>query len=82
MKFTEAQLEQAFISLLQEEQMTHLLGGNIRKAEFQGATQWSALRRSRCGLLICCRPPSEPHSLDILTAIVLLSLQLRFQSLT
>jgi type I restriction enzyme, R subunit len=35
MKFTEAQLEQAFIHLLQEEQMTHLVGGEVRKNEFQ-----------------------------------------------
>ena len=34
MKFTEAQLEQAFIHLLQEEQMTHLVGGEVRKNEF------------------------------------------------
>ncbi|RTY67677.1 type I restriction endonuclease subunit R [Flavobacterium sp. LB2P53] len=36
MKFTEAQLEKAFISLLQEEKMTHLAGGEVRKTEFNG----------------------------------------------
>ena len=35
MKFTEAQLEQAFIDLLQEEQMTHLVGGEVRKMSFK-----------------------------------------------
>ena len=39
MKFTEAQLEQAFIHLLQEEQMTHLVGGKVRKNEFQGVSE-------------------------------------------
>ena len=39
MKFTEAQLEQAFIDLLQEEQMTHLVGGEVRKNEFQGVEE-------------------------------------------
>jgi type I restriction enzyme R subunit len=39
MKFTEAQLEQAFIQLLQEEQMTHLVGGEVRKNEFQGVEE-------------------------------------------
>ena len=39
MKFTEAQLEQAFIHLLQEEQMTHLVGGEVRKNEFQGVSE-------------------------------------------
>lgn len=39
MKFTEAQLEQAFIDLLQEEQMTHLVGGEVRKNEFQGVSE-------------------------------------------
>lgn len=39
MKFTEAQLEQAFINLLQEEQMTHHVGGEIRKVEFQGVNE-------------------------------------------
>ncbi|TRX31634.1 type I restriction endonuclease subunit R [Flavobacterium sp. ZT3R18] len=36
MKFTESQLEKAFISLLQEEKMTHLAGGEVRKTEFNG----------------------------------------------
>ena len=39
MKFTEAQLEQAFIHLLQEEQMTHLVGGEVRKIEFDGVSE-------------------------------------------
>lgn len=39
MKFTEAQLEQAFIHLLQDEQMTHLVGGEVRKNEFQGVEE-------------------------------------------
>lgn len=39
MKFTEAQLEQAFIHLLQEEEMTHLVGGEVRKNEFQGVSE-------------------------------------------
>lgn len=39
MKFTEAQLEQAFIHLLKEEQMTHLIGGEVRKNEFQGVNE-------------------------------------------
>jgi len=39
MKFTEAQLEQAFIDLLQDEQMTHLVGGEVRKNEFQGVSE-------------------------------------------
>lgn len=39
MKFTEAQLEQAFIHLLQEEQMTHIVGGEVRKNEFQGVSE-------------------------------------------
>ena len=39
MKFTEAQLEQAFIHLLQEEQMSHLVGGEVRKNEFQGVSE-------------------------------------------
>jgi type I restriction enzyme R subunit len=39
MKFTESQLEQAFIHLLQEEQMTHLVGGEVRKNEFQGVSE-------------------------------------------
>lgn len=36
MKFTESQLEKAFISLLQEEKMTHLAGGEVRKTEYNG----------------------------------------------
>lgn len=39
MKFTESQLELAFINLLQEEQMTHLVGGQVRKVEFNGAAE-------------------------------------------
>jgi type I restriction enzyme R subunit len=39
MKFTESQLEKAFISLLQEERMTHLAGGDVRKAEFNGLSE-------------------------------------------
>ena len=39
MKFTEAQLEQAFISLLQEEKMTHLVGAEVRKAEYDGVSE-------------------------------------------
>ena len=39
MKFTEAQLEKAFISLLQEEKMTHLAGGEVRKIEFNGLSE-------------------------------------------
>ena len=39
MKFTEAQLEQAFISLLQEEKMTHLVGGEVRKTEHNGTAE-------------------------------------------
>ncbi len=33
MKFTEAQLEQAFIHLLQKEEMQHVLGNDLRKSE-------------------------------------------------
>lgn len=33
MKFTEAQLEQAFIHLLKEEEMEHVLGNDLRKTE-------------------------------------------------
>ena len=33
MKFTEAQLEQAFIHLLQQEEMQHFLGNDLRKTE-------------------------------------------------
>jgi type I restriction enzyme R subunit len=39
MKFTEAQLEKVFISLLQEEKMTHLAGGEVRKTEFNGLAE-------------------------------------------
>ena len=39
MKFTEAQLEQAFISLLQEEEMTYLVGSEVRKIEFKGMAE-------------------------------------------
>ncbi len=39
MKFTEAQLEQAFIHLLLDEQMMHLVGGEVRKNEFQGVEE-------------------------------------------
>ena len=39
MKFTEAQLEQAFINLLQEEDMTHVVGGEVRKIEFNGVSE-------------------------------------------
>ncbi|MFC6876906.1 type I restriction endonuclease subunit R [Flavobacterium myungsuense] len=39
MKFTEAQLEQAFINLLQEEEMTHVVGGEVRKIEFIGVSE-------------------------------------------
>lgn len=39
MKFTEAQLEQAFITLLQEEQMIHVVGGEVRKIEFKGVSE-------------------------------------------
>ena len=33
MKFTESQLEQAFIHLLQQEEMQHVLGNDLRKTE-------------------------------------------------
>ena len=39
MKFTESQLEQAFINLLQEEEMTHTVGGEVRKIEFKGVAE-------------------------------------------
>ena len=39
MKFTEAQLEQAFIHLLKDEQMTHFIGGEVRKNEFVGVNE-------------------------------------------
>ena len=38
MKFTESQLEQAFIHLLQQEEMQHVLGNDLRKAEVKGNT--------------------------------------------
>lgn len=43
MKFTEAQLEQSFISLLQEEKMTHLVGGEVRKTEYNGVSEPPAI---------------------------------------
>lgn len=39
MKFTESQLEKAFISLLQEEKMMHLAGGEVRKIEYNGLAE-------------------------------------------
>ena len=33
MKFTESQLEQAFIHLLQQEEMQHVLGNDLRKTQ-------------------------------------------------
>ena len=39
MKFTESQLEKAFISLLQEEKMTHLVGAQVRQTEYQGTSE-------------------------------------------
>jgi type I restriction enzyme R subunit len=39
MKFTESQLEQAFISLLLDEDMTYLAGGEVRKIEFKGVAE-------------------------------------------
>jgi type I restriction enzyme R subunit len=39
MKFTEAKLELAFISLLQEQEMTYLVGSDIRKSEFNGVAE-------------------------------------------
>ncbi|NDP21446.1 MAG: type I restriction endonuclease subunit R [Paludibacter sp.] len=39
MKFTESQLEKAFISLLQEEKMTHLVGAQVRQTEHEGASE-------------------------------------------
>ncbi|MBP8060234.1 MAG: HsdR family type I site-specific deoxyribonuclease [Cloacibacterium sp.] len=38
MKFTESQLEQAFIHLLQQEEMQHILGNDLRKAEVRDNT--------------------------------------------
>lgn len=43
MKFTEAQLEQAFINLLQEEEMIHVVGGEVRKIEFKGVAEPSSI---------------------------------------
>lgn len=43
MKFTESQLEQVFISLLQEEKMTHLAGGEVRKSELNGVSEPQAV---------------------------------------
>ncbi|MFQ6600638.1 type I restriction endonuclease subunit R [Flavobacterium sp. C3NV] len=43
MKFTESQLEQAFISLLQEEKMTHLAGGDVRKSELNEVSEPQAI---------------------------------------
>lgn len=39
MKFTEAKFEQAFISISQEEEMTYLIGSEVRKIEFKGVAQ-------------------------------------------
>ena len=39
MKFTESQLEQAFIHLLQEEKMIHLAGGEMRNIELDGVSE-------------------------------------------
>ena len=39
MKFTEAQLEQAFIDLLKQEDMVHQVGNDIRKIEFDGVSE-------------------------------------------
>lgn len=39
MKFTESQLEQAFVHLLQEEKMIHLAGGEVRKVELDGVSE-------------------------------------------
>jgi len=44
MKFTESQLEQAFIHLLQQEKMQHVLGNDLRKAEVKGNTVEEDLR--------------------------------------
>lgn len=43
MKFTESQLEQAFISLLQEEKMTYLAGGDVRKSELNEVSEPQAI---------------------------------------
>ena len=39
MKFTEAQLEQAFISLIQEEEISYMIGSEVRKIEFKGVAE-------------------------------------------
>lgn len=39
MKFTEAQLEQAFISLIQEEEISYVVGSEVRKIEFKGVAE-------------------------------------------
>ena len=46
MKFTEAQLEQAFIHLLQQEEMQHVLGNDLRKNnEFSTIFLWRKSNR-------------------------------------
>lgn len=39
MKFTESQLEKAFINLLQEEKMIHLVGAQVRQTEHDGLSE-------------------------------------------
>lgn len=39
MKFTEAQLEQAFISLIQEEEIAYFIGSSVRKIKFKGMAE-------------------------------------------
>ena len=39
MKFTEAQLEQAFISLIQEEEISYIIGSEVRKTDFKGIAE-------------------------------------------
>ncbi|MBG6062895.1 type I restriction enzyme R subunit [Flavobacterium sp. CG_9.1] len=39
MKFTESKLEEAFISLLKEEKIIHLVGAQIRQTEYQGTSE-------------------------------------------
>jgi type I restriction enzyme R subunit len=39
MKFTESQLEQAFISLIQEEEISYMIGSEVRKIEFKGVAE-------------------------------------------
>ena len=39
MKFTESQLEQAFISLIQEEEISYVIGSEVRKIEFKGVAE-------------------------------------------